>query len=148
MPAGRPTTYTPELADHICALLAEGQSMRTVCLPDEMPAKSTVFKWLRTIPEFSDRYAQAKAEAADALTEEMLDIADDGTNDWVERETQSGTKIVLDQEHVQRSKLRIDTRKWIASKLKPKRYGDKLTHQGDPDNPVHHKFETVIDNVD
>jgi hypothetical protein len=94
---------------------------------------STVFKWIRTIPEFSQQYDKAKAESADSLAEEILDIADDGTNDWMERNGKDGEKqTVFNTEHVQRSRLRVDARKWIASKLKPKKYGDKteVEHTG------------------
>lgn len=139
-PMGRPSTYSPELADRICAELACGNSMRTVCKAEDMPAMSTVFLWLRIHPEFTEQYAQAKAEAADALVEEMLDIADDGTNDWMEVHDQDGecAGYKINGEHVQRSKLRVDTRKWIAAKLKPKKYGEKvdLNHGGQADNPL------------
>lgn len=114
--------------------------MRTVCKAEDMPAMSTVFLWLRAHAEFSEQYAQAKAEAADALVEEMLDIADDGTNDWMEMHDQDGECVgyKVNGEHVQRSKLRVDTRKWIAAKLKPKKYGEKvdLNHGGQADNPL------------
>ena len=127
-PVGRPSDYTQELADEICSQLSEGLSMRTVCKPDAMPNKATVFKWIRTIPEFNDQYAKAKEESADALIEEMLDIADDGTNDYMEKEDGEGNAAgyQLNGEHIQRSRLRVDVRKWAASKLKPKKYGDKI----------------------
>lgn len=138
---GRPTDYTPEKADEICALLAEGISLRTICLDDDMPSKSTVFRWLRLHSEFSDQYARAKEESADALTEEMIDIADDGTNDWMERLNAEGQSLgwQVNGEHIQRSKVRIDTRKWVASKLKPKKYGEasQVKVVGDPDQPLH-----------
>lgn len=126
----RPTDYTPELADAICARLADGESLRTVCLSGDMPNKSTVFRWLRTNIAFCDQYTRAKEESADALTDEMLDISDDGTNDWMERKGKDGEDIgwQVNGEHIQRSRLRIETRKWIASKLKPKKYGDKIDH--------------------
>jgi len=127
-PIGRPTRYSQDLADTICGELATGKSMRTVCRAADMPAMSTVFKWLRERPDFSEQYARAKAEAADALVEEILDIADDGSNDWMEVHDRDGnaTGYKLNGEHVQRSRLRIDTRKWIASKLRPKKYGDRV----------------------
>lgn len=132
---GRPTKYTQELADRICEQLASGDSMRTVCKPDDMPSMQTVFSWLRTKPEFLEQYTRAKQEAADAYIEEMLDIADDGTNDWMEYHDKDGNALgwKLNGEHVQRSRVRIDTRKWVASKLKPKKYGDKvdLTSDGE-----------------
>lgn len=135
---GRPSSFTPELADRICAELSEGRSLRTVCKAEDMPAVSTVFNWLRTKPEFLEQYTRAKEEAADALADEIQDIADDGTNDWMERldKDSQGAGYVLNGEHVQRSRLRVEARKWIASKLKPKKYGDKLELAGDPKAPL------------
>lgn len=126
MAGGRPSEYTEEMADKICAQLAGGDSMRTVCKPDDMPDRTTVFRWIRSYPEFRNQYARAKEESADCLTDEMVDIADDGTNDWMEKFGKDGkASSVVNSEAIQRSKLRIDTRKWLASKLKPKRYGEK-----------------------
>lgn len=127
---GRPSDYTPELADKICAQLADGDSMRTVCKPDDMPNKTTVFRWIRTNEEFRTQYARAKEESADSLTDEMLDIADNGENDWMLKHDKDGHEAwVANGEAMQRSRLRIDTRKWLASKLKPKKYGDKIQQE-------------------
>lgn len=124
---GRPSTYTQEIADDICSQLAEGISLRTVCIPDSMPSARTVFRWLRTDEKFCQQYARAKEESADAMAEDILDIADDGTNDWMTITLPGGhEKMIPDQEVLQRSKLRVDTRKWIMSKMKPKKYGDKM----------------------
>jgi len=137
MPAGRPSEYTKEKADYICSQLALGRSMRRVCDDDGMPGMSTVFRWLRTDVEFRQQYETAKDECADFLAEEMIEIADDGTNDWMEKENKDGsTYEVVNSEHIQRSRLRVDVRKWTASKLKPKKYGDKTIIGGDPDNPI------------
>tara|TARA_R110000868_G_C10972546_1_gene770351 strand:- start:14247 stop:14723 length:477 start_codon:yes stop_codon:yes gene_type:complete len=131
MAGGRPTDYTKDKADKICALLAEGLSLRSVCRDENMPSCQTVFSWMRKHPEFLEQYARAKEESADALTDEILDIADDGTNDWMEKESREGEHVgwQLNGEHVQRSKLRIDSRKWLASKLKPKKYGDRIHNE-------------------
>ncbi len=133
---GRPTIYTPELADAICERLAEGTSLRTVCKADDMPAAATVFRWLRTNESFREQYTRAKDESADALVEEMTDIADDGHNDWME--VHHGEDVVwkANGEAIQRSRLRVETRKWIASKLKPKRYGEKTLLTGEDGGPV------------
>jgi hypothetical protein len=125
------TTFNQEIADEICAQLSDGKSMRTICRDESMPAMSTVFKWLREQPAFSEQYARAKEETADALTEDMLEIADNLS------------------EEAQSRRVRIDTRKWIASKLKPKKYGEKLELAGDPKAPIgitvtaHEKDERV-----
>lgn len=125
----RPTEYTKEKADKICAQLAEGISLRTVCKAKDMPSVQTIFNWLRTKEGFLEQYARAKEESADAMAEEILDISDDGVNDWMwiqyGKDEENGAWKV-NNEAVQRSKLRVDTRKWIMSKMKPKKYGDKL----------------------
>lgn len=125
---GRPTKYTPELCEGICALMAEGRSLRSICIMDNMPAISTVMRWLTDADkaDFQEQYQRAYDQRALAIFEEMLDIADDGSNDWMERETRSGTITVLDHEHVQRSKLRLDARYWMLQRMAPKRFGDKM----------------------
>jgi transposase-like protein len=131
MPAGRPTTYTSELTDNICERLAAGESMRSVSRDEDMPAMSTLFKWLREHKEFSEQYAKAKEESADALVEDMLDIADNQVEqplivDGQPVKADGKTVMIKDGPSVQHARLRVDTRKWAASKLKPKKYGDKL----------------------
>ena len=125
--AGRPTDYTVELAAEICARLAVGDSMRKVCEADDMPSRQSIFLWMRTYPEFSDQYALAKVEGAESYSEEMFDIADDGRNDWMEQLDRDGNVIGFkaNGENIQRSKLRVDTRKWYLSKVMPKKYGEK-----------------------
>ncbi len=139
-PIGRPSDYTPELADRICAALASGLSLRSVSKAEDMPSCVTIFAWMRKHPEFLKQYGAAKAEAADAMVEEMLDIADDGTNDWMEIHDKDGECVgyKVNGEHVQRSRLRVDTRKWIAAKLKPKKYGEKVdvNHGVEAENPL------------
>ena len=124
---GRPTLYSKELTSKICKELTLGKSLRTVCKGEDMPDISTIFLWFDKYPEFIEQYEKAKAESADLMAEDMLDIADENTNDWIEVERRNGdTFNIVDKEAVLRSKLRVDTRKWIVSKLKPKKYGDKL----------------------
>lgn len=140
------TLYTPELGDKICARLADGESLRTICKDPDMPCKSTVFTWLRTIPEFRANYGVAKVECADAYIEEIIDIADDGTNDWMVANGKAGELAYkLNGEHIQRSRVRIDTRKWIASKMNPKKYGEKVeaTMLGSNGGPMQHTVEWV-----
>ena len=125
--AGRPSKYTKEIATKICEGIISGQSVRSICENDELPSATTVFNWLASSKQpFLEQYTQAREIQAEIMADEILDIADDGTNDYVERETQKGTIVVCDQEHINRSRLRVDARKWVASKLLPKKYGDKL----------------------
>jgi hypothetical protein len=123
------TVYTDEIADQICDGLANARSLRSICCDPEMPSQSTVFRWLADdrFLGFRERYARAREAQADAIFDEMLDIADDGSNDWMERRRDDGSvEEVLNHEHIQRSKLRIEARKWMAAKLRPKVYGDRL----------------------
>ena len=149
MKAGRPTLYSDELADHICERLADGESMRSICRSDDMPCLSTVFKWLRENDTFSQQYAIAKEECADALVEDMLDIADNQVDqplvvDGVPMVLDGKMVMIKDAVSVNHARLRVDTRKWAASKLKPKKYGDKVTNElvGDGGGPV--KTESTV----
>ncbi|POU03619.1 DNA packaging protein [Escherichia sp. ESNIH1] len=127
---GRPSDYTEELAEIICLRLAEGESLRSVCRDEDMPSKQAVLRWLARNEAFRAQYVRAKEEGAEAIAEELFDIADDGSNDWMEKLDKDGEAIgyQLNGEHVQRSKLRIDTRKWYLSKIMPKKYGDRIQH--------------------
>lgn len=92
-----------------------------------MPTEKTIHNWLNSNKEFLQLYARAKEFQADFMIDETIDIADDGTNDTIIIQMPSGAeREVENKEWTNRSKLRIETRKWIASKLKPKKYGDKL----------------------
>ncbi|ECX2215582.1 DNA packaging protein [Salmonella enterica] len=128
---GRPSDYTEELAEIICLRLAEGESLRSVCRDDGMPSKQAVLRWLARNESFRAQYVRAKEEGAEAIAEELFDIADDGTNDWMDKLDKDGEAIgyQLNGEHVQRSKLRIDTRKWYLSKIMPKKYGDRIQYE-------------------
>lgn len=128
MSAGRPTLYTPELAAEICRRLSEGESLRQLCRDESMPCTSTVLKWAREIPVFSQLYTGAREALLEHWAEEINEIADDGSNDWIKRESDKGrVEVVVDAEHINRSRLRVDTRKWLLSKLAPRKYGDRVT---------------------
>ncbi|SDJ18560.1 hypothetical protein SAMN05428983_0541 [Agrobacterium fabrum] len=122
------TTFTEEIGDTICERLALGESVRSICDGEAMPSMSTVFKWLRDNEAFSKQYAHAREVQADALFDDIIDIADDGRNDWMEKRNADGESIGWQEngEALRRSQLRIDARKWMAGKLRPKIYGDKL----------------------
>jgi len=109
-----------DVQQEICRRIMEGASVRTICRDEAMPSRSTVLNWLAAEPAFRAAYAFAKQLCAETLAEDILDIADDSTGDWIEAE--NGKQ--LDHEHVQRSRLRVDSRKWLAAKLAPKRYGE------------------------
>jgi hypothetical protein len=120
--------FSEVIATKICDALADGRSLRSICLDDDMPSQSTVFRWLgdERFAAFRERYARARELQADAIFDEILDIADDGSNDWMTRQIGEAEVEIVNHEHIQRSRLRIDARKWMASKLAPKKYGDKI----------------------
>ena len=118
---GRPTDFTSELADAICERLADGESLRSICSGDTLPHKATVFRWLAKNADFRDQYTRAREVQADSLVDDIIDIADADVTEAVE---------------VQQARLRVDARKWLAGKLRPKVYGDKLELAGDPDRPL------------
>ena len=124
------TTYNQKIADAICELIADGMSLRQICLQDNMPSRATVFKWLNDIAGFSDQYARAREEQAETLADEIVSIADDGLNDTY-HDDEGNTRT--NQDVIARSRLRVDARKWVASKLKPKKYGDSIVHSGTGD---------------
>lgn len=125
---GRPSKYTNKLADKICQMIAQGQSVRSICAKKDMISMQTFFRWLRENDKFREQYARACEERLYMHTEEILEIADDARNDYMEKLDDSGNLLgyTLNGEHVQRSRLRIDTRKWLMAKQNPKVYGDKL----------------------
>lgn len=136
MPAGRPTDYSQEVADAICERLADGESLRAICRDEAMPSKASVFRWLGIHKEFSDQYARAREEQAESFADEMVAISDEECT--MVRAEKHGTKadddegnteVVFDATAVARNRLRIDARKWVASKLKPKKYGEKTSHE-------------------
>lgn len=134
---GRPSDYSLDLATAICSKLADGESLKSVCSADGMPDKSTIYRWLAVNSQFRDLYARAKEDCADTLADEIIEISDDGRNDWMERNHgEDDPGWVANGEHIQRSRLRVEARKWIASKLKPKKYGEKLALGGDSDQPL------------
>lgn len=121
---GRPTKYSDKLADRICQKIAEGYSVRSICKEKDMVSMQTLFRWLRENDKFREQYARACEERSYMHAEDIIEIADNATNDYMEK--LEGDGYIFNSENVQRSRLRIDTRKWLMSKLNPKVYGDKL----------------------
>lgn len=106
---GRPTIYTEQLADEICLRIAQGQSLRRICFDAHMPDQTTVYDWINKNGGFSQKYARAREDQAETLFDEALDIA---------REHEDPAK----------ARVQIDTLKWAAGKLRPKKFGDKIEH--------------------
>jgi hypothetical protein len=136
-PKGRPSKYTQELADEICLRLAQGESLRSIVKDDHMPAQANVYVWLMKHKDFQEQYTHAREEQAETHADEIVDIADE-TPETTPVYDKEGNQIdiKLDAGFIQWQKLRIDARKWNASKQRPKKYGDKIVHSGDDVNPV------------
>lgn len=130
MPAGRPTDYTPELAEEICdAIASDSKGLCRLCKEnDHWPARKNIYQWFKKYPDFRNKYMQAKEHQIEAIVDEVLEIADDTSHDTIIKTDNDGhEKEVCNSEWINRSRLRIDTRKWLAAKLAPKLYGDKQT---------------------
>jgi hypothetical protein len=142
---GRPSDYTPEIAALICERLAAGETLRAICTSEAMPPESTVRTWAVDDREgFSAQYTRAREIGYMSMADELLEVADDGTNDWMER---GGENPGWDAngEHLQRSRLRVDTRKWLLSKALPKLFGDKLDlqHTGADGGAIQHDVRAI-----
>lgn len=125
---GRPEVYSKEIADQICFRLSEGESLKRILASPGMPGSSSVYRWLldSTKREFWDNYSRARGIQAEVMFDEILDIADDGTNDYMTITKGDNDYNVEDREVTNRSKLRVESRKWYLSKVLPKKFGDKL----------------------
>jgi hypothetical protein len=124
-PMGAPTKYSEEVANMICKNIAMGKSIKKIS--DENPTlfcMASVFNWMTTYPDFLENYTRAKDEQAEFFAEQIIDIADDGINDTYIDEATGQRRT--DAEVIARSRLRVETRKWAISKLKPKKYGDRV----------------------
>lgn len=128
-PRGRPSSFTEKVWNIIIDQLMDGVSLRRICREDSMPDRSTVNRWIVSDQDIHDQYARARDIGMDALVDEILDIADDGENDYVKYYDNEGNAAYkINGEFVGRSRLRVESRKWYASKLAPKRYGERI-HQ-------------------
>ena len=120
--------YSKELAYQICEHICDGKSLKAIGAIKGMPSRGCIFRWISEHAFFEDLYTRAKAEQIEIKVDEMNEIADNGMNDYMESQGKDGQPAGYrtNGEAIQRSKLRIDTIKWQASKLKPKKYGDRL----------------------
>lgn len=145
----RHSSFTQEVADIICERIAGGESLRSICRDESMPGTSTVIKWLAndSLASFRAQYTRAREAQADFMAEDILAIADDGLNDtYVDDEGNQRT----DHDVIARSKLRVEARKWLAGKMAPKKYGDKITAEmsGPNGGPVETVTRVVLVDMD
>ena len=127
---GRPTDYNLELATEICETIATtSKGLATLCRENShWPDRRTLLRWRLSNKEFCHLYEKAKVDQVELLVDECVDIADNVDKDDILNEKGD---YVCNSEYVNRSRLRLDTRKWIASKLAPRLYGDKTNHSHD-----------------
>lgn len=127
IPPGRPCVYEADVALVICERLESGETLKAICRSEGMPGESTVRSWASLdIDGFAARYARAREIGYHAMAEQIIEISDDSSADFAS--TENGVRF--DSEHVQRAKLRVDSRKWLLAKMLPKVYGDKIAHTG------------------
>lgn len=147
-PMGRPSSYTDAVATQIIERLSNGEPLREICRDDNMPAWTTVYAWMKVRPELAERFAHAREAGEEAIGQDCLRIADDASNDWMEKYDKDGECIgwQLNHDHVQRSKLRIETRLKLLAKWNPKKWGEKIdmNHGGQPENPVEVRTKVVM----
>lgn len=120
---GRPSKYSEKAANEVCTWIINGKSLRSYCAQKGKPSVPTVYKWLADNEKFLKLYTRARQDQADTLSDEIIDIADSESDP-------------------NKARVRVDARKWVASKLRPQKYGDK--GQGDADNPLHIQIVTGV----
>lgn len=153
---GRPSIYSDSIASEICQRLSLGESLTAICRDDHMPSFVTVYSWINgevgaaVESEFPKKYARARAIKIEYMAEQLEEIADDARNDWMDRVvgSEGDTIRVIDHEHVTRTRLRLDTRRFLLSKLRPDIYGDRLAHQMLDEKGKPAKLEITVTRVD
>ena len=120
-----PVQYSEAIAQYILLKVSEGLSLRSVCAEDGMPDVSSFLAWTRNNEVLAQQYAHACLLKAQVWADEIMDISDDSSNDYIEREDKDGRmQTVFDGENMKRTQLRVDTRKWYLSKIMPKQFGE------------------------
>src|SRR5258706_4307938 len=124
--AGRPSSYSEKIAERICDRLIEGESLVQICADENMPGRKTVYDWMEAHPDFHTKCARAREGQADYMDHRILDVANSCT-----------------AETAHADKVKISAYQSRASKLAPKKYGDKLELAGDPDSPIRHEVTRI-----
>lgn len=139
---GRPSEFSPETANAICERLIEGESLRAICRDEDMPHASTVCRWLGSKADWGDefraQYAHAREAQADTLADEILSIADTQVLGEKRTTKADGAIETVEADMIEHRRLQIESRKWLAGKMKPRKYGDKVTqeHVGEGGGPI------------
>ena len=128
---GRPVEYTEAIADEVCLRLTEGEPLVRICKSSHLPDVSTIYRWLIRFPLFCEMYTRAREEQADTNADEIIAIADEDPK-FTEYKDKDGNvvDIKIDSAYVAYQKQRIESRKWTAAKLKPRKYGERIAMEG------------------
>lgn len=149
MPTGRPSSYTDEIADEICARLAEGESLRGICSREGFPHRDTVRTWLDKHERFAAQYARARDLQAEYYAERIISVAEGRESPDLNPDDFNNPKLYREKVHenIQRDRLLVDTLKWTASKLAPRRFGDRvgLEHSGPEGGAIKMQWEAEDD---
>lgn len=129
---GRPSKLTPAVLQAITERLSKGEPLAVICRDEDMPSDRTVREWVETNKEVSSAIARAREAGEEAIAADCLLIADDSTGDY--RMGEKG--LLVDTDHIQRAKLRIDTRLKLLAKWNPRKWGDRIQHANDPTDPM------------
>jgi len=143
---GRPTDYSEELAAQICERLANGEPLAAICRDEKMPCASSVYLWLTKHPLFSEMYTRAREDQADTLADQIIHIADN-TQIGIKTKTGKDGVEITEGDMIEHRRLQVDARKWVAAKLKPRKYSEKLLneHSGPDGGPIRtERIERVI----
>lgn len=125
------------IIDEIVERLGKGEPLRQICRDEHMPSWHVIYNWANADKDIFSRIRHARDLGYEALAEDCLQIADDAVNDWMSVQEKDGsTAYKINGEHINRSKLRIETRLKLLAKWKPEKYGDKITLAGDKNNPL------------
>lgn len=149
---GRPSKYSPEIADEICQRLSEGEPLRQICRDEHMPAWQKIYEWMMKDEKLSGAIAHARDMGYDAMAEECLIIADTPQLGQAQVMDDKGSRITI-EDMLGHRKLQIETRLKLLAKFNPKKYGDKVQVSGDPENPMQTKvtfdvFDTLLETLE
>lgn len=134
----------PERAiDELCSHVTEGGHLAEFAKARSINY-TTVLQWLKQVPERAEMYARAREERADKLADEIVAISDEIEVQNVIGDDGEVVEVKMDATAVARNRLRVDARKWVAAKLKPRTYGDRTTLAGDPEAPVETKLSGTV----
>lgn len=135
---GRPSKFTEEIATTICDRLAGGESLRSICETEGLPDRNTVIRWILGNEDFYRQYARAREIQMEGWAEDIVEISDQVLIGKKTKTYPDGTTEVMTGDMIERARLKVDTRKWVMSKLAPKKYGEMhmLKHAGSDGGPM------------